>query len=167
MRGGRFTTPPITEFTTTTTNITGQQQQQQQQHYIRPKRKRNPHLIRETVLIPPRAECTNPLDRLCEKLLDWDIINITFNRNNDLNENEQQKFNRMKNVLDSYESYSHYISIWEPLLIAETQASIYSSLTLEESYGNCRVIPLNFDDSISSIMKLQCSAGTIDSNSSR
>ena len=130
----------------------------------------------------PKAECLNPLDRFCEKLLDWEILkdnnlntrnnNSTGNNNTNNNSNneeieENQQGNELNEVKDLYSSYSEYIRIWEPLLIKETQASIYSSLSLEENSGKCRIIPLDFDDKQSSVIKFQCAFGIDDLTSNR
>lgn len=135
-------------------------------------------------IMKPRPECSNPLDRLCEKLLDWDIISLleenshenndnnnntdnNNNNNNINNNNNSQRINELRETLDSYARYSEYISIWEPLFIKETQASVYSSLSLEENFGKCKIVPLDLDEKYSSVVKFQCGFGVDDMTSNR
>jgi hypothetical protein len=149
----RFTAPQITELNNNSSS-----------QHIRPKRKRN-HLSapslssRSTssfVLSKPRALCNNPLDRLSELLLNWNILNES---------GEQDQVEKLPSVPDVFESYKQYISVWEPLFIHETKASIYSSLSLDENYGKCRAMPLNYEEKNTPVIKIQVNFGTESSNS--
>jgi len=78
--------------------------------------------------------CANPLERLCQQLLPWQILDS-------LSELQSQK-----NILEDhdevqsslpivFESYLHYVVVWEPLLIEEIKASILSN------FGSCSAKP--------------------------
>jgi hypothetical protein len=151
----RFTAPQITELNNNSSS-----------QHIRPKRKRNNQpsapsssavsSVTSLVLSKPRPLCSNPLDRLSELLLNWNI----------LNENEDQdQVNQLASVPDVFESYKHYLKIWEPLFIHETKASIYSSLSFDDNYGQCRVMPLNYEEKSTAVIKIQVHFGIGSSNS--
>jgi hypothetical protein len=146
MKAGRFTAPQITE-------LNGNDAVS----YIRPKRKRTPTTTtpasHQIIIKAAKAICNNPLDRLAELLLDWNIVG-----------DEQQNINQLPSIPDVFQSYKQYISIWEPLFIHETKASVFSSLNLEENAGKCRVVLLNYEEKHSSIVKIQVAFG-IDSGS--
>lgn len=71
--------------------------------------------------------CANPLERLCELLLPWQLLNSL------------SEFNLQKNLIDEceeqsilpigFESFQHYVAVWEPLLIEEIKASILSNFS--------------------------------------
>jgi hypothetical protein len=144
---GRFTAPQISELNGNDTVS-----------YIRPKRKRTTTTVassatsHQIILKAAKALCNNPLDRLAELLLDWNILS-----------DEQQNINQLAKIPDVFQSYKQYVSIWEPLFIHETKASVFSSLNLEENAGKSRVILLNYEEKHSSILKIQVSFG-IDSS---
>lgn len=127
--------------------------------FIRPKRKRtgggdegeHRQIMKQSILVKPKAICNNPLDRFCELLLNWNIINENNEQTDDIN--------KLHSIPDLFESYRQYISIWEPLFIIETKASIYSSLSLEENFGKCRVVPQNYEEKNSPVIKIHVNFG--------
>ena len=83
--------------------------------------------------VAPASECgNNPLNRLCLKLLDWDIFSST----------SQDVVENLPTVPITFDSYRSYVKTWEPLLIEEMRASILS---------NCPVSSFDKNTSLCSI----------------
>jgi hypothetical protein len=69
--------------------------------------------------------CANPLDRLCELLLDWRILD-DVGRKLDF----RSEVTAFPNLQNSFPCYQEYLSSWEPLLIDEMKANILTNLPM-------------------------------------
>lgn len=104
----------------------------------RPKAK-DPNIPPSSTSVPPMKEnanlkriCANPLDRLCEILLDWDFgAAITASLNKPSNGRDSPP-----NALDhpefvklplTFNNFHQYIMMWEPLMIEELRENVISN----------------------------------------
>jgi hypothetical protein len=68
--------------------------------------------------------CANPLDRLCELILDWRILE-------DVSKDRQARnSSTFSDLPKCYSNFQYYLTSWEPLLIEEIKANILSNLPL-------------------------------------
>ena len=83
----------------------------------------------------------NPLNRLCEKLLDWRILT-------DLAGTKMRLAGVPSAIVGGiplvFKSYMEYVEVWEPLLIAEIKANILSSAL---SLSSGREVPVELHES--------------------
>ena len=112
--------------------------------------------------------CANPLDRMCELLLDWQILaNIEGGRG--LKENSSLPRESLPTFFASHRSY---IEHWEPLLVEEVKACILSNLPLNtkgrSKCGTAMVSSQGGGNTNLSLMNLNCSftGNKADSNTS-
>lgn len=108
----------------------------------------------QSYLPPSRPECSSPLDRFCELLIEWDL---------------RVPLNSILNVPPiplSFASYSSYVKTWEPFLIREVQANLLSSLPKTPTCGSCQLRPMDLEDTKNKLLKLQCSLSSSDKTSS-
>jgi hypothetical protein len=68
--------------------------------------------------------CANPLDRLCELIVDWRILeDVSKDR-------KARNSSTFSDLPKCYIDYQYYLTSWEPLLIEEIKANILSNLPL-------------------------------------
>lgn len=127
--------------------------------------------------------CSNPLERLCELLLDWRILDdISSGRNTRTDNNTGSTFNLLPN---SFLTCQEYVTAWEPLLIEEIKANVVSNSSLNKrnqpKYGTVTVSeqglgttrqqkPISnkqISDSSMSIINLNCNFTSKSTSSSR
>lgn len=69
--------------------------------------------------------CNNPLERLCEKLLDWNFYEqcclAATTKTKDM------PVKPFHNVPTVFESYNEYIEVWEPLVFDEIRANVLNN----------------------------------------
>ena len=99
----------------------------------------------------------NPLDRLCELLLDWPILEeITDGRSSKSTSNIQNI--KLPNCFPTHELY---LSSWEPLILEEIKASVLSNLPLStrklSKSGRATVSSQGSSQSKSLLVNLNCS----------
>lgn len=112
--------------------------------------------------------CANPLDRMCELLLDWHILaDIGVGRG--FKDNSSSS----KEALPTfYASHRSYVEHWEPLLIEEVKACILSNLPLNtkrrSKCGTAMVSSQGGGSANLTLMNLNCSftGNKVDSNTS-
>lgn len=89
--------------------------------------------------VTPPSECNNnPVDRLCRKLLDWDIIG------------SDKKEVPLPTLPMTFDSYRSYVNIWEPLLIAEMKANILSGCPISSFETNLSTCSLQLPSDLGS-----------------
>lgn len=98
----------------------------------------------------------NPLDRLCEMLLDWRILeDITDGRSSRSTSSSENT--RLPNYFPTHELY---LSSWEPLLLEEIKASVLSNLPLStrklSKSGRATVSGQGSNQSKSVLVNLNC-----------
>ncbi len=107
-----------------------------------------------------RATSVNPLDRLCDLLLPWNML-----------DQYAQEKKRSKGVCntpkdhlipDSFKTAEDYVSVWEPLVVDEIKANILSNLSANlrgaQRHGYVSVISTGVLDLRLSFTKLQCTS---------
>ena len=101
--------------------------------------------------------CANPLDRMCELLLDWRILS-------DINGGRGSKGISDSSDLrlpTSYISHQSYLESWEPLLLEEVKASIISNLPMntkrQSKCGTAMVSSQGAGGARVSLVNLNCS----------
>jgi hypothetical protein len=72
----------------------------------------------------------NPLERLCEVMTNWNILNdvITGNSFNNQEDHVPSLTSRIETIPTIFESCAKYYNTWEPLLIDEIKANICANL---------------------------------------
>ena len=73
----------------------------------------------------------NPLQRLCEVLTQWNILNDVISGNNYNNQEDHvppPPSSRIETIPTIFESCAEYYNTWEPLLIDEIKANICTNL---------------------------------------
>ena len=76
----------------------------------------------------------NPLDRMCEKLLDWNILAYVMSSDED-GEGRSDDWGAKKVIPIRYESQADYFSTWEPLVIEEIKAMVVSNVSTSRGSG--------------------------------
>lgn len=99
--------------------------------------------------VAPVSECgNNPLNRLCVKLLDWDINNPSLNQGRPL-----------PSVPMTFENYRSYVNTWEPLLVEEMRANILSTCppsTFKQDTSICSIqMPSDLETKLTSLLTVQ------------
>jgi hypothetical protein len=106
---------------------------------------------------------SNPLDRLCELLLPWPIIDdiVRQSRDHDFpgNRDVNDTDNSSLVLPDTFTDCMQYVEMWEPLVIDEIKASVLSSLPQNtrdpQRRGTVDVACLE-DSRNSSLVRLEC-----------
>lgn len=97
---------------------------------------------------------SNPLDRLCESLLSWEILNEI---KNPINKQYDQ-------VPLCFRDYSQYLKTWEPLLMEEIKSSILSTisslLSNQVITGKINMECTDIVDNGSLLLKFDCNYST-------
>jgi hypothetical protein len=65
--------------------------------------------------------CANPLDRLCELLLDWEISSFSAAKNS---EDVPPEFAKLPL---NFQHFHEYVTLWEPLMIEEMKENVKSN----------------------------------------
>lgn len=85
----------------------------------------------------PISQCgNNPLDRMCLKLLDWDVSGTSSS----FTSSSSSMVEDCPPCSLTFDSYRCYVNTWEPLLVEEIRASILSCCpisTFEENTEKC------------------------------
>ncbi len=101
----------------------------------------------------------NPLDRLCELLLPWNLLESLKFANDSLQDKRV-----IKKIPTRFESHDEYYNIWEPVLVEEIKANIMSHVPqisrTNVKAGTLYVGPGEGSDSSSALIRLHC---TVDS----
>lgn len=72
--------------------------------------------------------CSNPLERLCEKLLDWNFYeHCCLAATTKTKDMPVQPFHHIPTV---FQSFNEYISIWEPLVFDEIRANVLNNFAV-------------------------------------
>jgi hypothetical protein len=101
----------------------------------------------------------NPLDRLCELLLDWRILeDVRKGRERERDSTSARKDN--VKLPNCYATHQQYLTSWEPLLIQEIKAGILSNLPLSTKRSSkCGTAMISAQDSSqtsSTVINLNC-----------
>jgi DNA-binding Xre family transcriptional regulator len=65
--------------------------------------------------------CANPLDRMCELLLDWEISSFAASKNS---EDVPPEFAKLPL---NFQHFHEYVTLWEPLMIEEMKENVKSN----------------------------------------
>lgn len=104
----------------------------------------------------------NPLDRLSEALLNWDILRaaqLSSVRRSVDEEYERSSQNGLSTLPDIYHNYEEYITAWEPVMITDVKAGItskFSSLVAGAPCGNAVCTAGNSRSNESTLMAITC-----------
>ena len=98
--------------------------------------------------------CANPMDRLCELLLDWRILeDIELGK-------RKPDLTDLVRLPNFYPTHQSYLASWEPLLIEEMKAGILSNLPLStKRRSKCGTVLISTHESGSSrstLINLNC-----------
>lgn len=66
--------------------------------------------------------CANPLDRLCEQLLDWEFLNTLQN-----DKKRPISTGKLSKLPIIFHNYMEYIKLWEPLVVEEIKETAISN----------------------------------------
>lgn len=101
----------------------------------------------------------NPLDRLCELLLDWRILE-DIRKGRERERNSTSARTEYAKLPNSYATYQQYLTYWEPLLLQEIKAGILSNLPLStKRLSKCGTAMISAQDSCrtsSTVINLNC-----------
>jgi hypothetical protein len=101
----------------------------------------------------------NPLDRLCELLLDWRILD-DIGRGRERERDSTSARTECAKLPNSYATHQQYLTSWEPLLIQEIKAGILSNLPLSTKRASkCGTAMISAQDSSrtnSTVINLNC-----------
>lgn len=82
-----------------------------------------------TTLSTIKRLCSNPLDRLCEMLLDWDISAFRLSKRNE-EEIIRPEYAKLPLI---FQNFHEYITLWEPLMIEEMRENVKSNYRTKPS----------------------------------
>lgn len=101
----------------------------------------------------------NPLDRLCELLLDWRILD-DIGKGRERDREAVAARPEYAKLPDCYMTYQHYLTSWEPLLMQEIKAGILSNLPLStKRLSKCGTATISAQDSnrtSATVVNLSC-----------
>ena len=97
----------------------------------------------------------NPLDRLCELILPWNLLEAVKVSNDSLHDRRM-----IRKIPTRFESHEEYYNIWEPILLEEIKANIITHVPQisrnNVKAGTLHIGPGEGTDSSSSLIRLHC-----------
>jgi hypothetical protein len=100
--------------------------------------------------IPARALYSNPLDRLCSLLLNWELDDFGGLTGNSI-------ISSMQSIPIIFPNFQTYVESWEPLLIIEMKSCIISNSTFQSSStGAFNTYIQDGDEMHAPLLRLHC-----------